>query len=102
MFFDVLVKKINHFLQKHKIYEVDNFMFLAISLAIFELKRCTIPHFNPINKLIWPLEMQICSRVDTFWAMTQNVCLLFFPQTLAYAMLSDMKALAYKQLFWLK
>ena len=36
-------------LKKYKNRKIDAFMFLAISLAIFELQRRTIPHFNPPN-----------------------------------------------------
>ena len=45
--------KINKFslltLKKCKNRKIDTFMFLAISLAIFELQKRTIPHFNPHN-----------------------------------------------------
>ena len=45
--------KINEFsllkLKKCKNRKIDTFMFLAISLAIFELQRRTIPHFNAHN-----------------------------------------------------
>ena len=36
--------------KKYKNRKIDTFTFLAISLAIFELQRRTIPHFNPLNK----------------------------------------------------
>ena len=48
--FCVLVKKIHNFLQKRKNCKIGNFMLSAISQAIFELQRRTIPHFNPLNK----------------------------------------------------
>ena len=45
--------KINEFsllkLKKCKNRKIDTFLFLAISLAILELQRRTIPHFNPQN-----------------------------------------------------
>ena len=36
-------------LKKCKNGKIDTFMFLAISMAIFELQKCAIPHFNPLN-----------------------------------------------------
>ena len=38
----------------------------------------TIPHFIPLNKSNLPLQMQIFSRIDTFRAIKQNKCELFF------------------------
>ncbi len=48
--FYAFVKKIRQFLQNNT--KIDNFMFLPKSPEIFELERCTIPHFIPPNKLI--------------------------------------------------
>ena len=39
-------------LQKPENRKIGRFTFLAISPTIFELQRRTIPHFNPLNKLI--------------------------------------------------
>ena len=68
--------------KKCKNRKIDTFMFLAISLAIFELQRRTIPHFNPLNKSIWPLGNKFLSVVDRFWVKRQNMCVVFFIQTL--------------------
>ena len=46
------VKKSSHFLQNPVFAKTCFFRFLAISPAFFELQRRTIPHFNPLNKLI--------------------------------------------------
>ena len=77
--------KINEFsllkLKKCKNRKIDTFTVLAISLAMFELQRRTIPHFNPLNKSIWPLGNNFLSRVDCFWVIRQKVC-AFFTQTL--------------------
>ena len=45
---------------------------------MIELQRSKIPHFNPLNKLIWPLGYKIFSRVDNFWAIKKNKCAVFF------------------------
>ena len=46
------VKNGDFSIQKPKNHQIDRFTFLTISLIIFELQRRTIPHFNPLNKLI--------------------------------------------------
>ena len=80
--------KINEFsllkLKKCKNRKIDTFMFLAISLAIFELQRRTIPHFNPHNNSFWPYEEQFCCRVNRFWVIRPNVSTIFFHHTLLY------------------
>ena len=60
------VRKSRHFLQNTVFAKTCFFGFLAISPAFSEQRRCTIPHFNPLNKLIWPLENKICSRLWSF------------------------------------
>ena len=65
-------------LQKPKNHQIDRFTFLTISLIIFELQRRTIPHFNPLNKLIWPLENRIFSKLNPFWVIRQNKVSEFF------------------------
>ena len=74
--------KINEFsllkLKKCKNRKIDTFTFLAISLAIFELQRRTIPHFNPLNNSFWPYEGPFCCRANSFWAIWPNVRPIFF------------------------
>ena len=74
--------KINEFsllkLKKCKNRKIDTFLFLAISLAILELQRRTIPHFNPQNNSFWPYEEQLCCRVNRFWVIRPNVSTIFF------------------------
>ena len=65
-------------LKKYKNRKIDAFMLLAISLAIFELQRRTIPHFNPHNNSFWPYEEQFCCRVNRFWVIRPNVSPIFF------------------------
>ena len=76
--FGVFVKEIRYFLQNAFFVKTLFITFLAVSQAIFELQRFTIPHFNPCNKLLWPQERQICSSVVSFRAILQNICKLFF------------------------
>ena len=64
-----------------KIY---TFMFLAISLVIFELQRRTIPHFNPLNNSFWLYEEQFYCRFNTFWVLLPNVSTIFFAHTLGF------------------
>ena len=61
-----------------KICQIKRFTFLAISLTIFELQRCTIPHFNPLNKLIIALKDKIFTRVDLSSVRSQNMQLIPF------------------------
>ena len=42
-------------IQNRENSKIDTFLCLAISRELIELQRCTIPHFNPWNKLFWPL-----------------------------------------------
>ena len=74
--------KINEFsllkLKKCKNRKIDTFTFLAISLAIFELQRHTIPHFNPLNNSFWPYGETFFCRVNSFWAILLNVSTIFF------------------------
>ena len=65
-------------LQKHKSHQIDRFTFLAISLMIFELQRRAIPHFNPLNKSIWPLERKFFSKLTAVWVIRQNKVSDFF------------------------
>ena len=78
--------KINEFsllkLKKCKNRKIDTFTFLAISLAIFELQRRTIPHFNPLNNSFWPYGETFFCRVNSFWAILLNVSTIFFSHTL--------------------
>ena len=68
--------------KKYKNRKIDTFTFLAISLAIFELQRRTIPHFNPLNNSFWPYEGPFCCRANSFWAIWPNVRPIFFNHTL--------------------
>ena len=64
-------------LKKCKNRKIDTFAFLAISLAIFELQRHTIPHFDPLNNSFWPYGETFFSRVNSFWAILLNVSTIF-------------------------
>ena len=68
----------NLFLQILVFWQIYFFMLLAISLAIFELQRRTIPHFNPLNNSFWPYEGPFCCRANSFWAIWPNVRPIFF------------------------
>ena len=72
----------NLFLQILVFWQIFFFMLLAISLAIFELQRRTIPHFNPLNNSFWPYEGPFCCRANSFWAIWPNVRPIFFNHTL--------------------
>ena len=72
------VKNYDFSLQNPRNHQIHRFTFLAISLTIFELQRRTIPHFNPLNKSIWPLGHNIFPRVHPFWAIRQNIVTGFF------------------------
>ena len=76
--FCVLVKKIRQFLQNPVFAKIYFLTFLAISPAIFELQRCTIPHFNPLNNSFWPYEEPFCCRANSFWVIRPNVSTIFF------------------------
>ena len=65
-------------LKKYKNRKIDAFMLLAISLAIFELQRRIISHFNPHNNSFWPYEKQFYCRVNRFWVIRPNVITIFF------------------------
>ena len=75
--FCVLVKKIRQFLQNLVFAKKYFLTFLAISLAIFELQRCTIPHFNPLNNSFWRYGEPFCCRVNSFWVTRPNVSTIF-------------------------
>ena len=68
----------NLFLQILVFWQIYFFMLLAISLAIFELQRRTIPHFNPLNNSFWPYKEPFCCRVNSFWVLRPNVSPIFF------------------------
>ena len=76
--FCVLVKKIRQFLQNPVFAKIYFLTFLAISPAIFELQRCTIPHFNPLNNSFWPYGEPFCCRANSFWVIRPNVSTIFF------------------------
>ena len=69
-------------LRKCKNRKIDTFAFLAISPTISKLHRRTVPHSNSLNNSFWPYGEQFCSKVNSFRAMIQNVCLLFFTHPL--------------------
>ena len=74
--------KINEFsllkLKKCKNRKIDTFTFLAISLAIFELQRRTIPHFDHLNNSFSPFEKHFCSNVHRFWAIQPKISSISF------------------------
>ena len=78
------VKNDEFSLQKRKNRQIDTITFLAISLAIFELHRRTISHFNPLNISFWPLFITFSARINIFWDMKPNVCLVFFSSDFSY------------------
>ena len=52
----------------------------VISQTLFELQRRTIPHFDPYEQYFWPSELIFSSRMDSFCAILQNLCKLFFDE----------------------
>ena len=52
-------------------------MFLMISPVIFDLQRRTIPQINPLNISLWPSFILFRARIDMFWDMEPNKCIIF-------------------------
>ena len=77
-YFCDFVKKTRHFLQNTVLDKKLVFWFLAISLAIFDLQRRTISHFNPLNISFWPFFITFSAKMDIWWDTKRRKCLVFF------------------------
>ena len=80
-------RKIRQILQNSKNWRNNIFMFIDVSPKIFELQRCTIPHFKAWNKLIWPFVIHFSTKSDISWSAEQNTCPILFAPDFRYSVL---------------
>ena len=56
--------------------------FFKISLVIFDLQRCTVPHFKALDISLWSFVIIFSAKINIWWTVMFRTCPLFFTQTL--------------------
>ena len=72
IFFTISHSNFRIFLQKRKIWKNIFYTNLVVSLKVIELQRCTIPHFEALDLLFWPLAwlLTLGSIILALWHKT--------------------------------
>ena len=79
-----------------------HFLFFIISPILFELQRCTIPHFKALDKLFWPLAWVLTVGAITFVLLRKMSVYFFSWHTLLMSKMILQKIEKFHQKIWLK